>query len=158
MANKNVEDSITDCVKVLRYEDINSENRLFGGRLLEWIDETAGTAAARHCGCRVTTAAIDNLQFKKAAFLDDIVVIVAKLTHVGKSSLEVRTDTYVESRVDGMRRVINRAYLTPVCIDEDGNPIPVPFGRKINNEKEKAEWEGAEKRIAMRRERRKEGF
>ena len=64
MANKNVEDSITDCVKVLRYEDINSENRLFGGRLLEWIDETAGTAAARHCGCRVTTAAIDNLQFK----------------------------------------------------------------------------------------------
>ena len=35
---KTVEDSLTEMTKILQYEDINGENRLFGGRLMEWID------------------------------------------------------------------------------------------------------------------------
>ena len=50
IANKNVEDSITEWTKVVKYSDINSEGRLFGGQLMSWIDEVAGTVALRHSG------------------------------------------------------------------------------------------------------------
>lgn len=158
IANKNVEDSVTEMTKVIRYSDINSEGRLFGGQLMSWIDEVAGTVAVRHSGNPVTTAAIDNMQFKQGAKLDDIVVIIGKMTHVGRTSMEVRVDTYVEDRRNGMRHVLNRAYLTEVCIDEDNTPAIVPYGLNIRTESEKAEWEGAEKRRELRRQRRMEGF
>jgi acyl-CoA hydrolase len=158
IANKNVEDSITEWTKVIKYSDINSENRLFGGLLMSWIDEVAGTVALRHSGNPVATAAIDNMQFKQGAVLNDIVVIIGKITHVGKTSMEVRVDTYVEDKQTGMRHVLNRAYLTEVCIDEDNTPVIVPYGLNVRTESEKAEWQGAERRRELRRQRRMEGF
>lgn len=158
IANKDVEDSITEWTKVVKYSDINSENRLFGGTLMSWIDEVAGTVAVRHSGNPVATAAVDNMQFKQGAKLDDIVVMIGKITHVGKTSMEVRVDTYVEDRRNGMRHVLNRAYLTEVCIDDDDTPVLVPYGLNVKTENERAEWEGAEKRIALRKQRRMEGF
>ncbi len=158
IANKNVEDSVTELTKVIKYSDINSENRLFGGMLMSWIDEVAGTVALRHSGNPVATAAIDNMQFKQGALLNDIVVIIGKITHVGRTSMEVRVDTYVEDKQTGMRHVLNRAYLTEVCIDEDNTPVIVPYGLNIRTESEKAEWQGAEKRRELRRQRRMEGF
>ena len=158
IANKNVEDSVTEWTKVVKYSDINSEGRLFGGMLMSWSDEVAGIVAIRHSGNPVTTAAIDNMQFKQGAKLDDVVVIIGKITHVGKTSMEVRVDTYVEDRRTGMRHVMNRAYLTEVCIDTDDTPVLVPYGLNVRTESERAEWEGAEKRIALRKQRRMEGF
>ena len=125
---------------------------------MEWMDEVAGIAAIRHCGGFVTTAAIDNLQFKKGAFINEVIVIRAKLTHVGRTSMEVRVDVYVEERETGIRRVINRAYFTEVHVDENGKPMPLQYGLSLETEAEKAEWEGAEKRLEIRRQRRVEGF
>ena len=48
--NKKVADSMTETTKLLQYKDINGQNRLFGGRLMEWIDEIAALTAMRHCG------------------------------------------------------------------------------------------------------------
>ena len=95
---KKVEDSRTEWMKCIQYEDINGNDRLFGGRLMSWMDEVAGIAATRHCGGFVTTAAVDNLQFKAGCFLNDIIVIRAKLTYVGRTSMEVRVDVYIEDR------------------------------------------------------------
>jgi acyl-CoA hydrolase len=158
IANKDVSDSTTEWTRIIKYEDINGENRLFGGRLMEWIDELAVTVAIRHSGNPVTTAAVDNMQFKQGAKLNDIVVLIGKITHVGKTSMEVRVDTYVEDYRTGMRHVLNRAYLTEVCIDDDDTPVLVPYGLNVKTESEKAEWEGAEKRIELRKQRRREGF
>jgi acyl-CoA hydrolase len=158
IANKNVEDSVTEWTRVVKYGDINSEGRLFGGQLMSWIDEVAGTVALRHSGNPVATAAVDNMQFKQGAVLGDVLVIIGKLTHVGKTSMEVRVDTYVEDVQTGMRHVLNRAYFTEVCIDNDGTPCIVPYGMNVRTENEKAEWEGAIKRRELRKQRRMEGF
>ena len=155
---KNVEDSVTEWTKVVEYSDINSEKRLFGGKLMSWIYEVARTVALRHSGNPVITAAVDNMQFKQGAKLDDILVIIGKITYVGRTSMEIRVDTYVEDRRNGMRHVLNRAYLTEVCIDDDDTPVLVPYGINIKTENERAEWEGAEKRIILRKKRRMEGF
>ena len=39
---KTVADSKTETTRTILYKDINGSNRLFGGRLMEWIDETSG--------------------------------------------------------------------------------------------------------------------
>ncbi len=57
---KCVEDSLTEICICVRNEHINGYGRLFGGQLMEWIDQTAGVVAARHCGGPITTAVVDN--------------------------------------------------------------------------------------------------
>ena len=158
IANKNVEDSVTEWTRVVKYDEINAQNNLFGGQLMAWIDEVAGTVALRHSGNPVSTAAVDNMQFKQGAKLGDVLVIIGKITYVGRTSMEVRVDTYVEDVRTGMRHVLNRAYLTEVCVDEEGKPTTVPYGLNVRTESERAEWQGAEKRIELRAQRRREGF
>ncbi len=153
---KRVEDSLTEQQYLLTPGHLNHYGRLFGGQLMMWIDEVAGIVARRHSNSLITTAAVDNLQFKGPAYMEQVVVLVGKITHVGRSSMEVRVDSYVEE-LDGTRRVINRAYLVEVAIDRDGKPIEVP-DLILGTEVQKAEWEGAEKRKQLRIERRKECY
>ena len=153
---KRVEDSLTEQTYLLMHRHINGYGRLFGGQLLSWIDELAGIVATRHSESRITTAAIDNLNFKSGAYLNDTLVLIGRLTYVGRSSMEVRVDTYIES-LDGMRKVINRAYVVMVAIDENGNAVPVPR-LQIETESQKAEWEAGKKRYQLRKERRIQGY
>ncbi len=156
MEAKRVADSRTEQIQILMSEHINGAGRLFGGKLVEWIDVVAGVVARRHSGRNVTTAAIDNLQFKAAAYVNDTLVLVGRVTHVGRTSMEVRVDTYVET-LAGQRTVVNRAYLVLVALDEEGNPVEVP--RLLpEGEAEKAEWEAGERRQSLRTQRRKEGY
>ena len=156
--NKTVSDSLTESIKSIRYEDINGANRLFGGRLMEWIDETAGIAARMHCGGNVTTACVDQLTFKHPAYLNDVVVIVAAVTHIGHTSMEVRVDSYAEDVHTGERRLINVAYLTEVYVDDDGTPIPIEYGLTFETDEERRENDDALKRIIFRKTRAAEGF
>ena len=153
---KKVSDSATQQQYLVRPTHINHYGRLFGGQLLYWIDELAGIVAMRHSGATVTTAAIDNLQFQAPAIEGDMVVMIGQVTYVGRSSMEVRVDTYTENSA-GQRKIINRAYIDMVAIDETGKPIPVP-GLIIETEEQQAEWNAAAKRKALRKQRRQEGF
>lgn len=153
---KRVKDSTMEQVYQVRPGHLNGAGRLFGGILMEWIDEMAGLVALRHAQTNVVTASVDNLRFIRGAYQNDLIVLIGKITYVGHSSMEVRVDTYVEN-LDGMRKPINRAYLTVVAIDENGVPVEVPR-LIIESESEKAEWEAAIKRRDMRKKRREEGF
>ena len=57
--------------QIVLNEHINGAGRLFGGRLMEWIDIVAAVAARRHSGRNVTTASVDTLSFKAPAYLND---------------------------------------------------------------------------------------
>ena len=153
---KPVSASRTQQVQIVMARDINGYRRLFGGRLLEWIDVVAGVVARRHCEGNVTTAAIDNLQFRAPARVDSTLCLIGQLTHVGRTSMEVRVDSFVED-LQGNRTLINRAYLVEVAIDREGKPIEVP-DLILETEVQKAEWEGAERRKELRIQRRKECY
>jgi acyl-CoA hydrolase len=158
LGTKTPQDSRTVVTHLLRHEDINGANRLFGGRLMEWIDDTAGITAMRHAGAEITTASVDTLEFRAPAFLDAIVVIDAHVTFVGKTSLEVHVDSYVEDRVTGERTLINKAYLTEVCVGDDGRPLVVPYGLALARAEEYAEWEAALFRKEVHKARRDSGI
>ena len=153
---KKVEDSLTEQQYLICPAHINHYGRLFGGQLLKWIDELAGIVAIRHCGSTVTTAAIDNLQFQAPAYTGDMIVLRGMVTNVGRSSMEVRVDTYREA-LDGTREIINRAYIDMVAINCKGQPMEVP-DLLIETPEQQQEHEAAQKRKAMRKQRRQEGF
>ena len=147
---------MTEQQYIVRPSHINHYGRLFGGQLLKWIDELAGIVATRHANANITTAAIDNLQFKAPAYKGNLVVLQGMVTYVGRYSMEIRVDTYVED-LDGARKMINRAYIDMVAIDDNGKAIEVP-DLLIETEEQKAEHEAAVKRKEMRKQRRQEGF
>ncbi len=153
---KTIKESATEQMHLIRYQHLNGQRRLFGGMLLQWIDELAGAVAFRHTGGEVITAAIDNLVFKEPGFLGDLVVLKGRITHIGHTSLEVQVDTYVEY-AGGERKMINQAYLVMVSLDEGGAPRAIPPVR-LCSEKEKAAWQDGEKRYKLRKQRRIEQY
>lgn len=151
---KRVQDSATEQVYIIRPRHINPQGRLYGGCLMQWIDEMAGIVSRRHSGKMITTAAVDSLDFKAGAYQNDMVVLTGRLTYVGRTSMEVRVDTYIED-YQGKRKLINKAYLVMVAVDENGVPVEVP-GLRIESEAEQKEWQGAERRFQLRKQRTQE--
>lgn len=151
---KRVADSRTEQVHIVMPQFINGQNRLFGGALMEWIDVVAGVVARRHAESEVTTAVVDQLSFLAPAHVNDTILSIGVITYVGTTSMEVRVDTFVE-RLNGERTLVNRAYFVMVAIDENDRPRPVP-GLILETLEERNEWRNAEKRRAIRDERRRE--
>ena len=148
---KTVDDSRVETVYLVRPTHLNGANRLFGGILMQWIDEVAGIVAKRHSMSNVTTASVDNLTFLHGAYQNDMVVIKGKLTWVGKSSMEVCVDTYVEN-LSGERHRINNAHFMMVALDKDDKPVPVPPLR-LQTEDEQLAWSHGEERKRIRQQR-----
>lgn len=153
---KTVKDSRTEQVQILSLGSLNGRKRLFGGKLMQWIDVVAAVVARRHSGKNVTTACIDSLVFASAAYANDTLVLEGYMTYAGKTSMEICVKTYVEA-FDGTRRLINRAYIVMVALDENEKPAEVP---KLicETEEEMAEYEMAKRRNALRKAGRNENL
>ena len=153
-AAKTVDESRVETVYLVRPAHLNGANRLFGGILMQWMDEAAGIVAKRHSQCNVTTASVDNLTFLQGAYQGDMVVIKGKVTWVGTSSMEVCVDTYVES-LSGQRNHINNAHFMMVALDENDKPVKVP-GLILQTEDERLAWAHGEERRRIRIKRKKD--
>ena len=155
MIKRTVDYSKTEQVHLVQPAHLNGGNRLFGGTLLNWIDEVAAIVAMRHAGVKtVTTAAVDGLDFKAGAYLNDLIVLVGYIIYTGKTSMEVRVNTYVES-TDGMRRIINRADIILVAIDENDKPTEIPQ-LELENDFQREQFMQAKHRKEIRRAQEKE--
>ena len=153
---KRISESQTEQIQIIMPGDANGTGRLFGGRLVEWIDIVAAVVARRHSGHEVTTVSIDNLHFKAPAYINDTVVLLGRVTYTGNTSIEVRVDTYAEN-LRGERNIINKAYVVMVAIDKNEKPVSVP-GLILETDEDKAEWAAGEKRRAFIKHRRLEKF
>ncbi len=144
---------ITTSVQIVLPQHCNGykKPRLFGGQLMAWIDIIGAVAARRYTQKAVTTVCVDNLNFLNPAYLNDTVVLEAKVTWTGHTSLEVRVDSYVE-QLDGVRKRVNQAYLVFVALDDDDKPALVPPFTPETDE-EKLEYDRALRRREIRMKR-----
>lgn len=147
--NKRVSESKTLHTEIIMSSHVNGAGRLFGGLLMQWIDVVAAVVARRHSQMDVITASISSLEFKAPAHMNDTIELVGQLVYAGRTSMEVRVDTYVES-LSRRRTHVNRAYLTMVALDADGKPSPVPALIPETNE-DKEEYRAAEARRNARK-------
>ena len=154
--SRKVSESVVETVHMVRPNHLNAAGRLFGGMLMQWIDEVAGLVGKRHTRMNVITASVDNLRFLRGAYQRDVIIIIGKVTYVGKTSMEVKVDSYVES-LSGERTPINHAFFTMGALDGEDHPTPVPR-LILESDEEREEWEKAKKRREIRMMRKEEGF
>jgi len=122
---KSKKDSYTEQVQILTQSNMNGFGRLFGGQLMEWIDIVAAVTARRHSQRNVTTVLVDSLEFKHPARVNDTLVLTGEIEKVGNSSMDIAVNTYIEY-LSGERKLINRARLVMVALDENDRPTRVP--------------------------------
>lgn len=145
---RRIEDSKVESLHLVRMTHLNGAGRLFGGMLMQWIDEVAALVAKKHSRMNITTASIDHLQFLRGAFRDDMIVLQGKITYVGRTSMDVKVETYVEDG-SGDRTLINCAYITEVALGKDGKPAEIP-GLILETEEDRREWAKGEQRRELR--------
>lgn len=142
---KHSNESLTVTTQHVLPNDTNALGKLFGGRLLEWMDTTSAIAAHRHCKRVVVTATVNHVSFKEPIELGSVVTLEAKVSRAFTSSMEVFIDVYVEDPITGKRRKSNEAIYTLVAIDQNGSPLPVP-GLIPDTDIEKSRFDGALRR------------
>ena len=79
--------------KWVKPEDLNPNSTLFGGRLLQWIDEEAALYAVIQLeNPHVVTKFISEINFISAPRQGDIIEIGILATHFGNTSLTMRCE------------------------------------------------------------------
>jgi acyl-CoA hydrolase len=79
--------------KWVKPEDLNPNHSLFGGRLLQWIDEEAALYAIIQLeNTKVVTKFISEINFVSSAKQGDIIEIGIEAIHFGSSSITLRCD------------------------------------------------------------------
>ncbi|WP_308991889.1 hotdog domain-containing protein [Mariniflexile litorale] len=108
--------------KWVKPEDLNPNGTLFGGRLLEWIDEEAALYSIIQLeNQKVVTKYMSEIDFKASARQGDIVEIGIEVVKFGKASLvlsgEVRNKMTHET-------IITISNIVMVNLGEDGKAKP----------------------------------
>lgn len=108
--------------KWIKPEDLNPNHSLFGGRLLQWIDEEAALYAIIQLeNSRTVTKYISEINFVSSAKQGDIIEIGIEVAEFGKSSLTLRCE--VRNKMTH-QIIITIDKLVFVGLDENGNPKP----------------------------------
>jgi len=108
--------------KLIKPEDLNGRNTLFGGRLMSWIDEEC----AIYCACQmkthqIVTKYISEMNFMSPAYQGDMIEIGVETVCVGRTSL---TLSAVVRNKDTKENLIQVDRLVFVSVDAAGRPVP----------------------------------
>lgn len=126
--------------------DANIAGNVFGGTILKMIDEVSGLVAVRHCNSNVVTASIEHMDFLWPVHIGDLLSMDARLTSVGRSSMEVMVRVTSEDLVTGETHYAGDSIVTLVALDRDGHPTEVPRLLLETDEEKKLFEEGEERR------------
>jgi acyl-CoA thioesterase YciA len=105
--------------------DTNSNGDVFGGWLLSQMDLGGAVLARNRARSRVVTVAVDGLSFLYPVCVGDIVTCYARLQGVGRTSLKVDIEVWVQRHTDGAVHRVTEGVFTYVAIDGAGRPHPV---------------------------------
>ena len=126
MEGKSVSSSaITDQVVEVFPNDLNPHGTLFGGRVMQIVDNLAAIVAKRHSGRVCVTLGIDSVRFLNPAYHGDILVCMASVNRTWRTSKEVGVKVIAEDFRTLEQKDIFSAYFTFVAIDEDLKPVEV---------------------------------
>ncbi len=108
--------------KLVKYEDLNPRGTLFGGRLLEWIDEEAAIYAMCQLDTPyIVTKLVSEINFKKPGYRGDVIEIGVDVVSFGKTSITLM----VQARDKNTKQeILTIDKMVFVCVDENNIPMP----------------------------------
>ncbi|WP_109831091.1 acyl-CoA thioesterase [Reichenbachiella versicolor] len=108
--------------KWVKPEDLNPNKSLFGGRLLEWIDEEAALYAIIQLeNPRTVTKFISEIEFRSSAKEGEIIEIGIEVVKFGSTSLTLRSE--VRNKMT-RETILTVDKIVMVSLDEAGHPKP----------------------------------
>lgn len=149
MQGKRVCESLVTLTQLMHPEHANNLGNVHGGVVMRLIDEAGALCAMRHARRPAVTVAVDSLTFLEPVHIGDLVTLNARLTYVGRTSMEVEVCVEAEEIRTDRRVLTNRAYVVYVALDDEGKPVPVP-PLLLETPEEKARAEEARARQARR--------
>lgn len=119
--------------RLVKPEDLNPRGTLFGGRLLEWIDEEAAIFTICQLGTEnIVTKLMSEINFVSPAKSGDVVEIGMEVVKIGRTSITLKCQVLNKNTKN---EIITIDKMVFVSVDENGKSTPHFAIRK----KEKAE-------------------
>jgi acyl-CoA hydrolase len=148
---------ISESRRLVRPEHLNHHGFLFGGTLLQWLDEQAYMAVASMTteDANLVTVGIDRVEFRYPVKLGAILRFRSFLAHVGRTSLTVFVEVSYGAGIASQN--VFDAYVTFVCTDQDGKPRPfadvltATLGREDLDPVGKQKWDEIEAQREFRK-------
>lgn len=120
-----IEKSETRIFKAVFPNTTNHYDTLFGGTAMQLMDEVAFITATRFSRHRMVTVSSDKIDFTKPIPAGTIIELVGKVSYLGRTSLKVRVEIYIEEMYSYSREKAVNGEFTFVAMDEDKKPIKV---------------------------------
>lgn len=120
-----IEHSNTHIFKAVFPNTTNHYDTLFGGTALALMDEVAFITGTRFSRKRLVTVSTDKIDFNRPIPAGTIIELFGRVIHVGRTSLKVLVEVYVEEMYKDKRELAITGSFAFVAIDENKQPIPV---------------------------------
>jgi acyl-CoA hydrolase len=113
--------------KVVRPAHLNHFGYLFGGILLQWVDEISWIAASRdYPGCRFVTVSMDQVEFRRGVRQGTVLRFDASESSHGTTSVEYAVKVFADDLETGTEEAIFSTHIRFVCLDGRGHKTPLP--------------------------------
>jgi len=107
-------------------EHANALGNVHGGVTMKMVDEAGAIAAMRHARLPCVTIAVDSMTFKQPVHVGQLMVCQARVSYVGRSSIEVQVLVHAENLLTREVTHTNSAYLVYVALGPDGKSAAAP--------------------------------
>jgi acyl-CoA hydrolase len=97
------------------------------------------------------TLSVDQVTFREAIHVGELVHFMARVNYTGTSSMEVGVKVVAENIRERSVRHVNSCFFTMVAMGDDGRPTPVP-PLEPQTEDEQRRFRKGEQRRALRAE------
>ncbi|HPE41196.1 MAG TPA: hotdog domain-containing protein [Bacteroidales bacterium] len=120
--NKRIQNAETKQTRVIFPSTLNTQDSLFGGNIMKWMDEVAYITAVRYEREKMVTVSVDKIKFQKSVCCGSIIEIVGKIVKVKTVKLEVLVEVSVEGIYSDEKEVVAQALFVFAPINEDHKP------------------------------------
>ncbi|MBC7485972.1 MAG: acyl-CoA thioesterase [Cytophagaceae bacterium] len=103
----------------------NHYDTLFGGMVMQIMDEAAFITATRYSRLRMVTVSSEKIDFKKAIPGGVMIEAVASVFHVGNTSMKVKVEIFMEEMYSAKRESAVEGMFTFVAVDEEHKPVAI---------------------------------
>jgi acyl-CoA hydrolase len=121
-------------VEIVYPDDTNSMGTLFGGRALWLMDRLAFLVASRYARMPIVTACSEKVEFRAPVKEGDLIELVGRIAHVGRSSIRVDIEMHAENLLSGHRVLCTTGEFVMVAVDAEGRPTAVPHAAAASRE------------------------
>jgi len=104
----------------------NFSGNVHGGAILKLLDQVAYACASRYAAGYVVTLSVDQVMFKQAIHVGELVTFLASVNYTGNTSMEVGIKVITENIQNKTVRHANSCFFTKVAVDDKGKSVSVP--------------------------------